>query len=146
MKRIHMGIVVTDFDKSLKFYSDLLGTGPTLLKDGYARWMLDDPCVNLNINVQGPAPGIDHVGIQVDSDDDVAEAGERLRAAGHLAKDDNDSNCGYAEQTKVWVSDPQGVVWETFHSKKALENYGENDLPDDLIEELRDGAGATAPS
>ena len=53
MKRIHMGIVVADFEESLKFYTDLLGTGPTLQKDGYARWMLDDPRVNLNINVQG---------------------------------------------------------------------------------------------
>lgn len=139
-----MGVVVTDFDASLKFYTDLFDTGPTLLKDGYARWMLDDPRVNFNINIEGPAPGIDHVGIQVDSDDAVAETGTRLRAAGHLAKDDNDSNCGYAQQTKVWVSDPQGVVWETFYSKKVLENYGENDLPDELIKELRDGAGGSA--
>ncbi|MEM7120031.1 MAG: VOC family protein [Pseudomonadota bacterium] len=144
MKRIHMGVVVEDFDKSLKFYTDFFDAEPTLLKDGYARWMLDDPRVNFNINVQGPAPGIDHVGIQVESDTDVAEAGARLRDAGYLAKDDNESNCGYAEQTKVWVSDPQGVVWETFHSKKPLEDYGENDLPDELISELRTGAGATA--
>ena len=137
MKRMHMGIVVTDFEKSLKFYSDLLGSEPTLLKDGYARWMLEDPRVNLNINVQGPAPGIDHVGIQVDSDEAVAEASKRLKSAGYLAKDDTESNCGFAEQTKVWVSDPQGVVWETFHSKRPLENYGENDLPDELIQELR---------
>ena len=68
MKRIHMGVVVEDFEKSLKFYTDLFDAEPTLQKDGYARWMLDDPRVNFNINVQGPAPGIDHVGIGSDYD------------------------------------------------------------------------------
>lgn len=144
MKRIHMGIVVEDFEKSLNFYTDLLGQRPTLLKqdDGYARWMLDDPRVNLNINVQGPAPGIDHVGIQVESDEEVAEYSARLKATGHTAEDDPNSICGYAKQNKVWVSDPQGVVWEAFNSQKPLADYGSNDLPDELISHLRKGAGA----
>ena len=139
MKRMHIGIVVEDFEKSLAFYTCLLGAEPTLKRDGYARWMLDDPRVNLNINTQGPGPGVDHLGIQVLSDEEVAEYGDNLRKEGYLAKDDSDSNCGYARQTKVWVSDPQGVIWEAFHSKAWLESYGENDLPDELISELREG-------
>ena len=140
MKRIHIGIVVKDFKTSLQFYTTLLGVGPTLKKDGYARWMLDDPRVNLAINIEGPAPGIDHVGIQVESDDEVAEYSARLKAGGCMAQDDPDSNCGYAKQNKVWVSDPQGIIWEAFRSKQAMDEYGANDLPDALISHLQEGA------
>ena len=140
MKRIHIGVVVKDFEKSLQFYTTLLGVEPSLKKDGYARWMLEDPRVNLAINTQGPAAGIDHVGIQVESDDDVAEYSQRLKDRGYTAEDEPDSNCGYAIQNKVWVSDPQGVIWETFHSKAPMASYGENDLPDELISKLQQSA------
>ena len=140
MKRIHIGVVVKDFEKSLHFYTTLFGADPSLKRDGYARWMLEDPRVNLAINTQGPAPGIDHVGIQVESDDDVAKSSQRLKENGYVAEDDPDSNCGYAVQNKVWASDPQGVVWETFHSKAPTDSYGENDLPDELIAKLQQSA------
>ena len=140
MKRIHIGVVVEDFEKSLQFYTTLLGAEPTLKKDGYARWRLDDPRVNLAINTEGPAPGIDHVGIQVESDEEVAEVSARLKAGGCAAADEPDSNCGYMQQTKVWVSDPQGVIWEAFHSKAPMADYGENDLPDELMARLQESA------
>lgn len=76
---MHIGVVVKDFERSLKFYSELFGTEPSLRKDGYARWMLEDPRVNFVINMQGPGPGIDHLGIQVESDDEITEIGARLR-------------------------------------------------------------------
>lgn len=140
MKRMHIGVVVTDFDASLKFYNDLFGHEPTFLADGYARWFLDDPLVNFVINTQGPGPGIDHLGIQVESDDVVREYGARWKDRGHKTEYEGQSNCGYAVQTKHWISDPQGLMWEAFHSSRPMEEYGENDLPDTLISDLTEAA------
>lgn len=128
MKRMHIGVVVEDFDASLRFYATLFGAEPSFVDPGYARWMLDDPRVNFVISTQGDAPGVGHLGIQVESDDELREISERLKASGRELLEQRGSNCGYADQNKAWVADPQGVFWEAFHTLRYTDRYGDDDF------------------
>lgn len=131
MKRLHVGVVVEDVEASLRFYSDLFGTQPSFLGDGYARWMLDDPRVNFVISRHGDALGVGHLGIQVESDDELVEITDRLKTAGHKLLEQTGSTCGYAIQNKAWASDPQGVFWEAFQTLELKQDdYGLDDFED----------------
>jgi catechol 2,3-dioxygenase-like lactoylglutathione lyase family enzyme len=129
MKRLHLHVAVDDLDRAIGFYSTLFGTGPSVSKSDYAKWMLDDPKVNFAISARGSAPGLDHVGIQVESDAELRELAGRLKLAGETTRDQEAATCCYAKSNKSWVSDPAGLKWETFFSFGEATAYGEDDVP-----------------
>ena len=120
MKRFHVHVSVDDLDANIKFYSTVFGAPPSVVKPDYAKWMLDDPRINFAISNRGNASGIDHLGIQVDSDDELRDLRERVRAAEIIALDQPDAACCYARADKYWTTDPQGVAWETFHTLESI--------------------------
>jgi catechol 2,3-dioxygenase-like lactoylglutathione lyase family enzyme len=126
MKRMHLHVSVDDLEKSIGFYSTLFGAAPIVTKDDYAKWMLDDPCVNFAISARGLARGVDHIGIQVDDRAQLSELSERLKAAGETTLDEEATTCCYAQSDKSWVSDPSGIRWETFFTFGEATTYGED--------------------
>jgi catechol 2,3-dioxygenase-like lactoylglutathione lyase family enzyme len=127
VKRLHVHIAVDDLNKSIGFYSTLFGTQPSVLKDDYAKWMLEDPKVNLAISQRDRAAGVDHLGIQVESDGELRELATRLKAAGEETRDQESATCCYAQSNKAWVNDPSGVRWETFYTFAQATTYGEDE-------------------
>lgn len=128
MKRLHVHVAVDDLDRSIGFYSKLFAAEPTVRKDDYAKWMLDDPKVNFAISAQGGrASGVDHLGIQVESDGELRELAHRLKAAGESTRDQEAATCCYALSNKSWVNDPSGIRWETFFTFGEATTYGEDE-------------------
>jgi catechol 2,3-dioxygenase-like lactoylglutathione lyase family enzyme len=125
MKRLHLHVSVPDLAQSIQFYETLFGAPATVVKDDYAKWMLDDPRVNFAISTHR-APGLDHVGIQVDSSEELGELAGRLKAAGAQTFDEANTTCCYAKSDKSWVSDPAGLRWETFHTFGEATTYGDS--------------------
>ena len=128
MKRLHINLAVADLDRSVRFYASLFAGDPTVLKDDYAKWMLDDPRVNFSISTHGSSKGVDHLGIQVDDDEELKELSERLSAAGRAVVEQKDAECCYARGNKAWVTDPQGVAWESFATSGEIEIFGADSL------------------
>jgi len=127
VKRMHVHVAVEDLAKSIGFYSSLFGARPTVVKGDYAKWMLDDPRVNFAISDRARAPGVDHLGIQADSGDELEELAGRLKGAGETTRDHEGATCCYARSDKAWVSDPSGLRWETFHTFGEATQYGEDE-------------------
>jgi catechol 2,3-dioxygenase-like lactoylglutathione lyase family enzyme len=126
MKRLHLHVSVPDLAQSIQFYETLFGAPPTVVKDDYAKWMLDDPPVNLAISQRGGALGVDHVGIQTETAEELAVLAGRLKAAGEATFDEAATTCCYARSDKSWVNDPAGVRWETFFTFGEATTYGED--------------------
>jgi catechol 2,3-dioxygenase-like lactoylglutathione lyase family enzyme len=124
MKRLHMHVSVTDLAESIGFYETLFGAPPSVIHGDYAKWMLEDPRVNFAISQRNLPPGVDHVGIQVESPAELAELSARLKAAGEVTLDQTDASCCYAKSDKSWVEDPSGVRWESFYSSGEITTYG----------------------
>ncbi len=116
MKRMHLHVSVDDINKSIGFYNSLFGTTPTVSKPDYAKWMLDDPLVNFAISKRGATPGLDHIGIQVESDTELSEIKERLEKAELSLLTQEGTTCCYAKSDKHWVQDPSGIAWETYRT------------------------------
>ena len=127
MKRLHLHISVPDLDQAITFYSTLFDAAPTVTQPDYAKWMLDDPRVNLAISSRARATGIDHVGIQVDSNAELGALAARLKGAGSETFDQEATTCCYAKSDKSWVTDPAGVRWETFFTHGDATSYGEDE-------------------
>lgn len=127
MKRLHVHVGVSDLDQSIGFYSTLFATQPTVVKDDYAKWMLDDPRVNFAISSGNHArKGIEHLGIQVESPDELSEVYGRLKAADRPVLEEGATTCCYAKSEKSWIADPDGVVWEAFHTNGEATVYGDS--------------------
>ena len=141
MKRLHVSISVDDIDASVDFYSTLFGAGPSVRKPDYAKWMLDDPRANVAIKKRGRASGVDHLGIQVDTVEELAEVTGRLAAAAKPLLEQEAATCCYARSDKTWSADPQGIAWETFHTFGESPTYG-SAARDEGLAELEDAAGA----
>lgn len=125
MKRMHVHVGVENLNQSVKFYSTLFAAEPTVLKNDYAKWMLEDPRVNFAISTgHNAGKGIEHLGIQVENEAELAEVYDRLAAADRPVLNEGATACCYAESTKSWITDPQGVVWETFHTTGKGTTYG----------------------
>lgn len=114
MKRLHLSVGVDDLDASIRFYAALFGTGPAVVKDDYAKWMLDDPRVNFVVTTDAPATGVNHLGIQAEDEAELDEVYARVAAAGGATLDEGETECCYARSTKQWIVDPTGVPWEAF--------------------------------
>ena len=125
MKRLHVHVAVSDLSQSLGFYSALFAAQPTVLKSDYAKWMLDDPCVNFAISTRGREPGLDHLGIQVESQEELYEVYGRLRQAGGNIIEQGQTACCYAKSEKSWIDDPSGISWETFLTTGESTDYGD---------------------
>ena len=126
MKRLHIHVRAADLLASKQFYTALFGAAPIVSKPDYVKWMLDDPRINFAVSsMEGNAPGIDHFGIQVESDDELSEVNDSLRAAEQSTVAEPGAHCCYANGNKHWARDPQGVVWEMFHTMSAATTYGD---------------------
>jgi catechol 2,3-dioxygenase-like lactoylglutathione lyase family enzyme len=124
MKRMHVHVSVEDISKAVGFYSALFAAKPAVVKDDYAKWMLDDPRVNFAISTRGREPGLDHLGIQVENDGELQEVYARLRQAGGAILEEGPTTCCYAKSEKSWIDDPAGISWETFHTTGEATDYG----------------------
>ncbi|SLN56088.1 ArsI/CadI family heavy metal resistance metalloenzyme [Oceanibacterium hippocampi] len=124
MKRLHVNLAVTDLSASIAFYSTLFDSEPTVLKDDYAKWMLDDPRVNFAISTHGTNKGVDHLGIQVEAADELGAIHDRMKRADARLVAQGETVCCYAKSAKNWIFDPEGVAWETFHTTGESAVYG----------------------
>ena len=129
MKRFHVHVAVSDLEASVRFYSSMFASEPTVHKPDYAKWMLDDPRINFAISQRGLAPGVDHLGIQVDSDEALGELRQQVAMAEIDASQQNQAACCYAESNKYWITDPQGIAWETFHTLANIPTFGDDIKP-----------------
>jgi len=125
MKRMHVHVAVENLDQAIGFYSALFATQPAVIKEDYAKWMLDDPRVNFAISTRGRTPGLDHLGIQVENTDELQEVYARLRQAGGEIIEQGQTACCYAKSEKSWIDDPAGIAWEAFHTSGESTVYGD---------------------
>ena len=125
MKRMHVHVSVQDLPRSIGFYSALFDAEPAVVKPDYAKWMLDDPCVNFAISTRGRESGLDHLGIQVENKTELHEVYARLRKAGGRVIEQGETACCYAKSEKSWIDDPAGIAWETFHTTGENIEYGD---------------------
>lgn len=123
MSRFHVHLHVNDLEQSIRFYSTLFATEPARVEPGYAKWMLEDPKLNFAISTGQPG-GVSHLGFQVDTDEELAHVSARARAASGTVLVERGARCCYAKGDKVWAEDPQGIVWETFHTTGSLDEAG----------------------
>jgi catechol 2,3-dioxygenase-like lactoylglutathione lyase family enzyme len=123
MKRIHIHVGVEDLDQSIRFYNALLGAQPIKTKSDYAKWMLDDPCLNFAISTRPGKTGVDHLGVQVDEDSTLEELRERFKSADMSVYDEGETVCCYARSDKTWVKDPSGVAWEAYKTMEDVELF-----------------------
>jgi len=123
MKRMHLHISVDDLTQSIGFYTTLFGATPTVIKTDYAKWMLDDPLVNFAISQRGAKAGLDHIGIQVDSDEELEVIKNRLEQADMNILTQAGTTCCYAKSDKHWVQDPSGIAWETYHTLESAPTF-----------------------
>jgi hypothetical protein len=129
MKRLHVHLHVDDLSQSIRFYSTLFVAEPTVVKDDYAKWMLDDPRVNFAMSkLPGRAVGISHLGIEAEDEMELAEVYQRLVHAEGPTVEEKSAICCYARSDKQWIADPQGVPWETFFTYGEAAVYGESSL------------------
>ena len=127
MKRFHVHVAVKDLESSIRFYSALFGADPTVSKSDYAKWMVDDPRINFAISQRGERPGVNHLGLQVDSDDELEALRAQAESADLIAAAEKGQTCCYAQSDKYWYTDPQGVAWETYHTLKQVEFFSGDD-------------------
>ena len=139
MKRFHVNVSVADLDKSVDFYRTLFGEAPEIHKPDYAKWMLEDPRINFSLSESRRLRGVNHVGLQADTVEELGEIRARLDAAGALTVEQADAECCYARSTKTWVRDPDSVAWETFVTHDDIAHYGAHRAPD-----VSDTAGKAA--
>ncbi|MCW5659345.1 MAG: glyoxalase/bleomycin resistance/dioxygenase family protein [Burkholderiaceae bacterium] len=125
MKRFHVHVHVEDLDKSIGFYSKLFAAEPARVESDYAKWMLEDPRINFAISTRGAKPGIDHLGFQTDDTEELAIMKARAEAADMALLDEGETTCCYARSEKHWVTDPQGIAWEHFHTLGNIPVFSE---------------------
>ena len=125
MKRFHVHVAVDDLAANVRFYSTVFGAQPTVQKPDYAKWMLEDPRINFAISTRGGKAGIDHLGFQADSDEELVELKTRAQAADMAVLDEGETTCCYARSEKHWVTDPQGIAWEHFHTLDSIPTFSQ---------------------
>lgn len=127
MKRFHVHVSVANLAESIQFYNNLFGSAPAKARPDYAKWMLQDPPVNFAISARGHATGINHLGFQAESPDELAELKALAEAAsGAKVINQGEAACCYAKSEKHWTLDPQGLAWEHFHTMAESKEFGED--------------------
>ena len=126
MKRFHVHVGVSNLEKSMQYYSAMFGMQPTIKKDDYAKWMLDDPRLNFAISERHGEPGVNHLGFQAEDEEELEEIHTRLQLADTSIAAEVGANCCYAKSNKYWVQDPSGIAWESFHSLSTIPFFGED--------------------
>lgn len=144
MKRVHICLVVKDIDANVTFYTRLFGEPPTIVKPDYAKWRLEDPKLNFSIDAHGDKPGLDHLGIELESAERVTAALEHYRQGGIDVFGEIQIVCGYHRTDKGFVADPQAVLWETFFSPEVTPHYGS--LNEEVTAEAEKRREAVGPS
>jgi hypothetical protein len=129
MKRFHLHVSVKNLDESIRFYSALFAAEPTICRADYAKWMLEDPRVNFAISTRRQPLGVNHLGFQVDSDEELRSMRAQLEAADRRLIQEDAQSCCYARSDKYWVTDPTGIAWETFHTLGGIPVYGDDTAP-----------------
>ena len=125
MKRFHVHVHVDDLARSIGFYSKLFAAEPTRVEADYAKWMLEDPRINFAISTRGARPGVDHLGFQTDDPAELADMKARAESADMALLDEGETTCCYARSEKHWVTDPQGIAWEHFHTLGSIPVFSE---------------------
>lgn len=126
MKRLHVHVAVHDIAQSIRFYTALFAAQPSVTKDDYAKWMLEDPRVNFAISKRGAKTGLDHLGIQAENEAELEAIGSQLAQADVSTLAQKGASCCYAKSDKYWTLDPQGIAWESFHTLESVPVYGED--------------------
>jgi predicted enzyme related to lactoylglutathione lyase len=148
MKRMHVHVAVDDLTVSINFYSALFAAEPSVVKPDYAKWMLDDPRVNFAISARDRAAGLDHLGIQVESKDELNEVYARLHEAGGQVVEQGETKCCYAASEKSWSNDPAGIAWEAFLTFGETTDYGDGSGEHEarIAKSISDTKSCCAPS
>jgi hypothetical protein len=126
MKRFHVHVGVHDLKQSIRFYSALFAAEPSVRKDDYAKWQLDDPRINFAISTFAGKAGIDHLGMQTENAEELQDLGSRLAQADVAVTEQKGASCCYAKSDKYWTIDPQGIAWESFHTLDSAPVYGQD--------------------
>lgn len=115
MSRVQLALNVSDLETAVAFYSKLFATEPAKLRPGYANFAVADPPLKLVLIEGGGSAGtMNHLGVEVEGAQSVAEAQRRLAQQGLSTATEDGVNCCYALQDKVWVDDPDGAPWEVY--------------------------------
>jgi len=144
MKRFHVHVGVRDLDEGVAFYSKVFGAKPTVQKTDYAKWMVEDPRLNFAISSRGRKPGVNHLGFQLDSEDEFKAMHAQLVEADAGLVEEMGANCCYAKSDKYWVTDPAGVAWETYHSLGTIPLFGADESKACGASETTEAATAAA--
>ncbi len=131
MKRMHIHLAVEDLEKNIVFYSAMFGCQPTIQHDDYAKWMLDDPRVNFAISNRSNQTGLDHLGIQAENDEELEQIKQCLDATQGTIQTQADAACCYSRSDKHWITDPQGIAWESFHSLNEIPTFNDQKAQSD---------------
>jgi catechol-2,3-dioxygenase len=126
MKRLHVHVAVHDLEQSIRFYKALFDAEPTVRKEDYAKWQLEDPRVNFAISKRGAKAGLDHLGIQAEDSAELDALRSQLAQADVAIMDQKNATCCYAKSDKHWTLDPQGIAWESFHTLESAPRYGDD--------------------
>lgn len=127
MKRFHVHVRVKNLEDSVNFYNALFQTNATIVKEDYAKWMMDDPHINFAISTGHAETGIEHLGLQVESSDELQEVYANMEQAKGVVFEEGECTCCYSKSQKSWITDPQGVDWEAFYTHGKATVYGEGD-------------------
>ncbi len=124
MKRFHVHVGVTDIASAVAFYSRLFDAEPAVVESDYAKWMLDEPRINFAVSTRAGKTGLDHLGFQADSEEELNELHQRVQAAAGPVVEQKGAACCYAESDKYWTVDPAGIAWESFHTLGRVPVFG----------------------
>jgi len=113
----------------------MFGIEPTILESDYAKWRLENPSVNFAISNKGRENGLNHLGLELDSDEELSKVHKRIEENNIESLEEKGAHCCYSESDKYWVLDPQGIPWENFHSLREIPIYG-NDSSKNAVESI----------
>ena len=148
MKRMHIHVAVESLDESIKFYNALFGIAPIKTKTDYAKWMLDDPRINFAISTRSHKTGVDHLGLQVDEEDELEAFRARLKNVDMTLFDEGETVCCYACSDKSWIEDPSGIAWETYKTMEDVQLFSNATTTEEACcsAEKKDRSNSNEPS